>query len=237
MIVKRDREFFKVYQRVFDSQTLSTITSLASRGFFSTLDFPIKTGKEGDVYRVTTKGNENRALKIYRIETSNFRHMQDYILGDPRFSRLRHSKRAIVYTWCQKEFRNLQDAERAGVRVPHPFRAEKNVLVVEFIGEEGVNAPLLKDVREADWKAIVKKVISYVKLLYTKAKLVHGDLSEFNVMLLGSEPVLIDLAQAVNVEHPRAREFLERDLLNISRFSKKHGVKVDAKKELSRLLG
>ncbi|MBI1973216.1 serine protein kinase RIO [Candidatus Micrarchaeota archaeon] len=236
MIRTHDREFFKIYARVFDSQTLSTIRQMASRGFLNTLDFPIKTGKEGDVYRVTTKSGEHRALKIYRIETSNFRSMQDYIIGDPRFSSFRHSKRGMVYTWCQKEFRNLQDAERAGVRVPHAYKFDKNVLLLEFIGENGVAAPLLKDVKDADWSGVTKKLLLFIKLLYKKAGLVHGDLSEFNVMLPKAEPVMIDMAQAVKLEHPRAREFLKRDLYNLSRFAKKHGVKIDAEKEHERLV-
>jgi RIO kinase 1 len=228
--LRKGRDQFKVYAGVFDNRTLKTLTSLASKKFFNTLDGPVSTGKEADVFKATTHSGEHRALKIYRIETSSFRNMEKYINGDPRFERYKHTKRGVVNVWCQKEFHNLTSAYSAGVRVPKPYKAMENVLVMDFIGKNGVAAPLLKDVGAKDWESVIKEISHFIKLLYKKAHIVHADISEFNVMMLNNKPVLIDIGQAVSVKHPRAQEFLRRDLRNVETLAKKHGVKFDAKR-------
>lgn len=228
--LRKGRDQLKVYGGVFDDRTIKTLTSLASKNLFNTLDHPISTGKEADVFRATTRDGEHRALKIYRVETSSFRNMERYIQGDPRFEHYKHTKRGIVNVWCQKEFRNLTIACNAGVRVPKPYRAMENVLVMEFIGTKGTAAPLLKDVGTEDWDSVIKEISNFIKLLYKKGRIVHADISEFNVMMLNNKPVLIDIGQAVSVKHPHAQEFLRRDLHNLETLARKHGVKFDAKK-------
>ncbi len=91
-------------------------------------------------------------------------------------------------------------------------------LVDGFIGKDGIPAPVLREVRlqaAADW---YEKIIELIKQLYDEAKLVHGDLSEYNIMIPDGYPVLIDFGQAVTTEHPEARAFLERDIENINRY-------------------
>lgn len=233
----KDREFFKIYQRVFDTHTLRLLAQTAGRGFFKTLDHPISTGKEADVFRATCSDGSFRAVKIYRIETSNFKRMSYYVEADPRF-RVKHSRRALVETWCQKEFRNLRDSQAAGLRVPTPFKVSKNILLLEFIGEEGVPSPLLKDVRlsAGDVQKAVDDIAAFIKHLWKKAEIVHGDLSEFNIMVQDERLVVFDMAQAVSTKSPIARELLERDLNNLQRFAEKRGAHFDAKKALATVL-
>jgi len=210
----------KIESGVFDEYTKKTIYKLQNKGYFDTLDFPISTGKEADVYRGTTRDEKHVAVKIYRIETSNFKDMKKYLSFDPRFDEIKNNKRGIVKQWCKKEYKNLRDANEAGVRCPKPIKAIKNVLVMEYIGkEDGSPAPLLKDVEVEKPKKVIKKIEEHIDTLYDEAELVHSDLSEFNILIQNQEPVIIDMGQAVSTKHPQAEEFLERDKKNLEKIS------------------
>ncbi|MEM0372382.1 MAG: RIO1 family regulatory kinase/ATPase [archaeon] len=231
----REREFFKIYQGIFDEGTLKTLAMLARKRFFDSIDFPVSTGKEADVYRAS-KGPEFLAVKIYRIETSNFKAMQNYLTGDRRFGRVKASKRGIVEAWCQKEYRNLREALDAGVNVPYPIHAEKNILIMSFLGDaHGAPFPLLKSVRVKNPSKLIKTLASFVKKMW-KHGLVHGDLNEFNVMMDGEKPLLIDIGQAMSTSHPIALELLERDLASIAKLAKKYNVAFDSEKELKSIV-
>ena len=110
--------------------------------------------------------------------------------------------------------------EEVGVTVPHPIELKRNVLVMEFIGEDGLAAPLLKDSPPETYEEaenIFKTLIGFVKILYNKANLVHADLSEWNIMMFNG-PVIIDVSQSVLKVHPNAEIFLLRDLKNLLRY-------------------
>ncbi len=149
-----------------------------------------------------------------------------YIEGDRRFKRVRRSPRGIIYTWTQKEFNNLQLAEEAGVNSPRPIAFNRNVLVMTFIGSDGVPAPLLREVDPEDPEDFYLKLLEGARLLYTKASLVHGDLSEYNVMVWEEAPVIFDVSQAMLKEHPLAESLLQRDITNINAYFSRLGVDV-----------
>lgn len=234
---RKENEHFKIYQGVFDAWTLKTLRELAEKGLFDAIDFPISTGKEADVYRATTKGGGFVAIKIYRIETANFNNLWRYLAGDPRFRGIKKSKRSVICAWCKKEFRNLREATEVGIGVPHPQIAKNNVLIMEFIGEDGSPSPLLKDVVVPDARMMLKTIYAYVKDLWKKARLVHGDLSEYNIMMQGDVPILIDISQAVSIEHPMSHELLQRDLQNIARLARKWKLEFDWEKEYRKVVG
>ncbi|RLG20925.1 serine protein kinase RIO [Candidatus Micrarchaeota archaeon] len=234
---QKDSEHFKIFQRVFDEYTIKNIRTLIDRGIFRALDFPVSTGKEADVYRGSTRAGGYVAVKIYRIETGDFKNMWEYILGDPRFKKVGKGKRALIREWCKKEFRNLSEAYNIGIRVPQPFAFKENVLVMEFIGENGEASPLLKDVKVKQPKALIDEVITFIQRMYSEIRLVHADISEFNIMMKGEKPYLIDMGQAVNLKHPRALEFLKRDLYNVERMAKKMSVEVDHEKMYRQIVG
>ncbi len=75
--------------------------------------------------------------------------------------------------------------------------------------------------------AVYEKLIDCVKILYKKAQLVHGDLSEYNIMMCRGKPILFDFSQAVKTEHPLAHEFLKRDIANLTRFFEDLCIKVE----------
>ncbi|MFB6132853.1 MAG: serine/threonine-protein kinase Rio1 [Halanaeroarchaeum sp.] len=235
---KRDREFsqfrkrlkdaedLKLEESVFDEATYAAIYKLVQDDHVVALGGPISTGKEANVYEALGADDADVAVKIYRINSSNFRHMRDYLEGDPRFEGIRGDKKSVVLTWTQKEYSNLMRARDAGVRVPDPIAVERNVLVMELIGEEGDHAPTLHDVEVENPRTAYEVVREYMRRLYG-AGLVHGDLSEYNIVAFGGELVLIDVGQAVTIHHPNAEDFLERDCENVANFFGRLGVDVD----------
>jgi len=222
-----------VMEEVFDKLTLMTIYDLLNQRVIKQIFGVIRSGKESRIY-VGIGPEENRiALKIYLTTSAEFKKgMLPYIAGDPRFKISKRDSRSLAYLWAQKEFKNLQKAYNVGIRVPRPIHVEKNILVMEFIGEDGLPAPTLKEKLPSNPAEMYNVLLGYVYSLYRKAKLVHSDLSEYNIMSLRGTPIIFDLSQAVHIEHPRAKEFLLRDLNGINRFFKKLGVKIKSSKNL-----
>jgi RIO kinase 1 len=135
--------------------------------------------------------------------------------------------------WALKEFKNLQLAKGVGVRVPAPFRVDGNVLVMEFMGRKGEPAPLLRETPLDHPARVYDRIAEAVRTLYRDAHLVHGDLSEYNIMIVKSQPIIFDFAQAVITEHPMAQKFLERDLLRMNGYFSKIGVTVPSIERLT----
>jgi RIO kinase 1 len=154
--------------------------------------------------------------------------MMKYIEGDNRFKTVKNRKRDIVEVWAKKEFKNLEEADKAGVRVPKPIISRKNILIMEFIGENGVSAPTAKDVPPKNPKLWLSKVLNSIKALYQKEGLIHGDLSEYNILNFNEEPVFIDMGQGVLIDHPAAKELLMKDITNILKWFKRLKVDVPA---------
>ncbi len=225
----------KIIEEVFDRATLMSLYHLANIGVLDLLFGVIKTGKEANIFLGRRKG-KNLAVKIHRVATTDYRRRLRYIDGDYRFRGVKRSMRGIVYAWVEKEFKNLQRGAECGVRVPKPVAFENNIVVMEFIGSRNVSAPMLKNAEMKKPKAVFEKIIENVKILYCKANLVHGDLSEYNVLLHRDEPVLIDLSQAVVKEHPLAQELLRRDVRNICRYFRKFIGEIDEAATLERIM-
>ncbi len=229
-IKRKDTNALKVTDNVFDDPTLKTLYTLSNKGIIRAMGGPISTGKEANVF--LAEGEEKDVvIKIYRISSSTFNSMEDYILGDPRFRNVRHSKRDIIFAWTKKEQRNLIRAKEAGIRVPEPIVAERNILVMEFMGKDEKPYPQLKDIHlEKEMaRTVYDTIVNYIDILYNEANLVHGDLSEYNILIIPEtgEPVFIDMGQSVTSEHPRSREFLLRDIENIIRYFKKYSIDED----------
>ncbi|MBC7086818.1 MAG: serine protein kinase RIO [Methanomethylovorans sp.] len=226
---QKDSEKIKVTENVFDEATLKALYTLSKKGIIEALGGPISTGKEANVFFAEGKQHHSLAVKIYRITTSTFNSMEDYIIGDPRFKDIRHTKKDIVIAWTKKEYRNLLRAVEVGIKVPKPIITERNILVMDFVGKDEKPYPLLKDVilEEEIANKVFDIIINYVKKLYQNAGLVHGDLSEYNVLIdtESMEPILIDMGQSVTLEHPKADQFLRRDIQNIVRYFRKYGIK------------
>lgn len=235
--LEKESDDRKVSQDVLDVATLKLLYKLSSKNVIKALGGIISTGKEANVFHALGEDRE-LAIKIYRISTSNFNAMSDYLFGDHRFANVRHKKRDIIFAWAKKEYSNLIRAAEAGVRVPEAIEFRNNILVMEFIGIDGRGMPQLKnvDLDKEDAENIFETIVEYMRRLYVRANLVHGDLNEFNTLIdTNFEPIIIDVGQSVMLEHPRAEEFLMRDIRNIMRFFKKFGIKITEEEMISRI--
>jgi RIO kinase 1 len=214
-------------EEVFDQATRMVIYQFLNSGILYEVHGVVNAGKEARVYWGKNKEGKDLAVKIYLTTSAEFKKgMLKYIEGDYRFKGVKHDTRSLIFTWAQKEFRNLEQASRAKVRVPKPIAVKNNVLVMEFIGKDGVNASSLKEQAPSDPEKVYEVLLTYVERLYRKADLVHGDLSEYNIMMWKGKPVIFDVAQAVPTSHPMAEFFLRRDLTNVNRFFSRLGVNV-----------
>ena len=229
---KISREKFKVREGVFDEYTLNVLEHLRRRKYFDELIRPIKTGKEGDVYLASYK-EEFRAVKIYRVTSANFKKISEYIRRDFRFRTISGNSRKTIMHWVQKEYRNLLLAYQAGVSVPQVFKCWENVIVMEY-----VNGNMLKDTQLKHPEQFAQKVKKEVKTLIEKANLIHGDLSEFNILVRDEKPVIIDFGQAMSCktedELKKNGDLLRRDIEQVQAYFKKtYGLKWDTEELLT----
>jgi RIO kinase 1 len=231
---KEGKEKFKTKHGVFDEFTNRTIFKLITEGHFKGLESPINIGKESNVFSALTEEGKRVIVKIYRLETCDFNLMYDYIKNDPRYPKLKKKKRKIIFAWVQREFRNLMNAREAQVSVPLPITFANNVLVLEFVGKNDKIAPKLKDDVPKNKKVFFDKIIDNLKKLYKKS-IVHADLSAFNILNFNETPIFIDMSQATTLKHPRAEEFLQRDVKNICSFFKKIGLKVNEENVIKKI--
>jgi len=228
---KRSEEY-EVLEEVFDRSTLMVIYDFMKKGTINEIHGVVKAGKESRVYWGKDKNGKELAIKIYLVVSSEFRKgILRYIEGDPRFKGVKHDTRSLIFAWAQKEYKNLELAMRAKVRVPRPIAVKNNVLVMEFIGNEGESAPSLKEKPPKNPEKVYEELLVYLQMLYCKAELVHGDLSEYNVMIWKDRTVVFDMSQAVVLTHPMADFLLRRDLTNLNKYFGRLGVKVPSVEE------
>ena len=209
--------------------------SVLYRGFIQNINGCISTGKEANVYHATGK-NGDVAIKVYKTSILIFKDRDRYVSGEFRFRHgySRHNPRKMVRLWAEKEMRNLNRLHSNGIHCPEPLLLRSHVLVMRFIGTEGWPAPRLKDVQLSESKAreLYVECITMMRELYMQARLVHADLSEYNILYDNGHLCFIDVSQSVEHDHPNALEFLRKDCVNITEFFRKNGVSVMSVREL-----
>lgn len=225
----------KTFDQVFNTQTLLDLGKLISDHVIDILDCPISTGKEANIFRGVTPKKKFVAVKIYRTSTLTFKHISEYIRGDPRFKTSNKNRRELVFEWAKKESKNLERLHEAKVRAPRPLKRLNNILVMEYIGDAVHPAPLLKDVDIKDPQEMFKTIETYMIKMYRDARLVHADLSPYNILVYRQKPYVIDVGQAVLLDHPRAPEFLHRDVHNIVQYFKRYNIKVDEQRMFEKI--
>jgi len=247
----KDKADRATVEQVMDPKTRIILFKLLNRGFISEINGCISTGKEANVYHCTGRGEEgdsetgktaeevelsHRAVKIYKTSILVFKDRDKYVSGEFRFRQGygRKNPRKMVQTWAEKEMRNLVRIHGAGIPSPKPILLRSHVLLMEFLGKEGWPAPRLKDANLSESKAreLYRSVLVSVHKMFHLCKLVHGDLSEYNMLYHQGDAYIIDVSQSVEHDHPHALEFLRKDLFNVTEFFRKHGVAVLGLREL-----
>jgi RIO kinase 1 len=211
-------------------KTPKRIQPLVDDGLVDEVIRPLMSGKEADVF-VVRCGNEIRCAKVYKeAEKRSFKQAVQYQEG----RKVRNSRRARAMekgtrygrkqqeeVWQNAEVSALYRLAAAGVRVPKPYGCVDGVLLMELITDsDGDVAPRLGEVAMSAEQAREDHALmmDYVKLMLC-AGLVHGDLSEFNVLVDEGGPVIIDLPQAVDAAaNNHARAMLERDINNMTAY-------------------
>ena len=206
------------------------LQSLIEEGLIDTVVRQLMSGKEAKVY-VVRSGDETRCAKIYKEATQrSFRQAVDYTenrkVKNTRQARAmakgtRFGRQAQEAAWQSAEVDALYRLADAGVRVPKPYNFHDGVLLMELVTDEhGDAAPRLNDVAFAPDVARrhhATLLVEVVRMLC--AGVVHGDLSEFNILLAGDGPVIIDLPQAVDAAgNNHAARMLLRDVGNLRNF-------------------
>lgn len=227
------KERFKIESEVFDKPALIDLSKLIKKGILQTVDYPVSTGKEANVFRATTPDGAFVAVKIYKTETAPFFRKEEYLEADPRFSRIKHSEKEIVKAFARKEFKNLEICREAGVNAPRPLYLLNRILVMSFLGEGELPYPAMSLVGPLHGEADLESILGDIRRMY-KAGLVHADLSEYNI-LMGQTPYLIDFGQGVITRHPKAERFLERDVSIILKYFAKRGLERDLARVLARI--
>jgi len=215
---KISEEDWKVYGNVFSSHSRKLLFKLSTQGYFDKLESTLFVGKEANIFTALTKDDERIIVKIYRLENCNFNKMYEYLKDDPRYIDLSKKPRLIIYTWVQREYRNLMLA-RDVITVPKPIAFKDNILLMSFIGNHDPSNPI-KTVHPKDPKRFFDKTISNMHKLFKKG-LIHADLSPFNILNHDEEPVFIDFSQATTTKASNAQELLRRDLRNICIYFRK----------------
>ncbi len=211
-------------------KTPARLQSLVEEGLIDAVVRQLMSGKEAKVF-VVRCGEETRCAKVYKEATErNFRQAVDYT--ENRKTKNSRQARAMAKgtkfgrqsqeaAWQSAEVDALYRLAQAGVRVPKPFNFHEGVLLMELVVDaDGHAAPRLNDVQFTAADAIahhatlIKEVVRMLG-----AGIVHGDLSEFNILLDATGPVIIDLPQAVDAAgNNHAPRMLLRDVNNLRNF-------------------
>ena len=215
----------KVINEVLDKTTVLILYDLIKSKIISYVNGVVKSGKESVLFWAVGPDESDLALKVYLTSTSNFKNRSQYLVGDPRFQKIKKGTKNLVYLWARKEFQNISKCYDCGINVVKPIHISKNVLVMEFVGNNGMPEKNLleSDVVEEDYHQSLKIISD----LYERANLVHGDFSEYNIFKTENGLKLFDLGSAVDLEHPHSTDFLKRDINNISNFFVKRGLVVE----------
>nr|CDS29177.1 serine:threonine protein kinase RIO1 [Hymenolepis microstoma] len=238
----RDKGDRATTDHALDKRTVFIIFKMIHQGDFDEINGCISTGKflfcckEANVYHaISSRGD--LALKLHMTSKLAFKARNKYVQGD---FRMRHgystcSSWKLVSKWAEKEYRNLIRIEKAGsIPSPRPLKLKGVLVLMTLIGKNGLPAPKLKDVANEknwlefgpvpDWPVLYRQVLENVRTLFQKCRLVHGDLSEYNLLYMDGRAWMIDVSQAVEHECDQALELLREDCYNVNHFFRRQGV-------------
>ncbi|KAL1884452.1 Serine/threonine-protein kinase rio1 [Paecilomyces lecythidis] len=226
-------------EQVLDPRTRMILLQMINRNIVSEINGCLSTGKEANVYHAVSFPDDEesapvqRAIKVYKTSILVFKDRDKYVTGEFRFRQgyNKSNNRAMVKVWAEKEMRNLRRIHAAGIPSPEPLYLRLHVLVMGFLGNsKGVPSPRLKDIQfdipdpETKWRSLYIELLGYMRTMYQTCRLVHADLSEYNILYHNDKLYIIDVSQSVEHDHPRSLEFLRMDIKNVSDYFIRKGV-------------
>lgn len=215
-------------EQVLDPRTRMILFKLLNSNYLLEINGCLSTGKEANVYYAKGENNLEYAVKIFKTSILVFKDRDRYVTGEHRFRHgyCKSNPRKMVRTWAEKEMRNLKRLATAGIPCPIPRLLKQHVLIMDFLGQDGWCAPRLKEVTLTLDESIkcYHTIITDMRLMYHECNLVHGDLSEYNLLWYKERPIIIDVSQSVEHAHPFANDFLKKDIQNVNEFFQKKDV-------------
>ena len=209
---------------------LLALHALVEKNIISQLGPLIGKGKESDVYSGMDDHQNIYALKFYRMGRASFRNIRKYrdLVGERSHLSWLYVNRLAA----KKEFDALTRIYSLRLNTPKPISLNRHIIVMSYL--RGKELAYFKKIKNPS--KIFNKIIKQIKIIYQKIGMIHGDLSEFNIVLDGKGTILIiDWLQWVPWDHPNANSLLERDITNIcSYFKKKYNVESSVEEILRR---
>jgi len=224
---------YKAFRLTYLGLDMLALRALVNKNVLEAIGDRIGVGKESDIYHGKAVGGVDVIVKFLRIGRRSFRRTRiTRSWGeDPKYTWFHQSKIA-----AEREFKALKELYGLEALVPRPFAYNRHVVVIEYInGVELYTRPELKDPF-----SVLHRILETVKIAYLNAGIVHGDLSEYNILVNIDEdkPYIIDWPQYVYRDEPNANDLLKRDVEYIVRFfNKVYRVGVDVERALKYVRG
>ncbi len=213
------------------------LRNFVARGVIKELGDKIGVGKEGDVYIALAPGDYRVVVKFHRAGRESFRKIR------------KHRSYALdlrATTWLalaklvgEREFKALVALEREGAKVPEPIAWNRHAVVQRYV--EGVELHMIRELRYEEAVKVLLDSLETLRIAYTRVGIVHGDLSEYNILVKVEgevEAFIIDWPQYVYKDEPNAEELLRRDVSYLLRFLKRRfGVEADLEEAIKYVKG
>ena len=230
-LIRRMRGAYVGYTLNYAGYDCLAINAFVKTEVLEAFGKPLGVGKEADVYDALNPKQERIAIKFHRLGRISFRQtIKKRSYTTERASWLFQSRLA-----AEKEFQALELVFQHGVAVPEPISQNRHALVMGMI--EGAELAEYKEIPKP--KRVLKEILRNIRKTYLKARVIHADLSEYNIILKPDMHILIiDWPQYVTKEHPNAQQLLRRDVKNVLRFfRRKHMLKSRLEENLAYVIG
>ncbi|MEM1638881.1 MAG: lipopolysaccharide core heptose(II) kinase RfaY [Desulfurococcaceae archaeon] len=223
----------KMFRLTYLGYDMLAIRALAKSNMLEAIGDRIGVGKESEIYMGLAPGGTQVAVKFLRIGRTSFRQtvrVRAWVRNKPFSTWYEQSKIA-----AEREFKAVKELISYKAYVPNPIGYNRHVVVVEYIdGTELYTRPFLEDPDK-----VLEKILFTLTLALHRAGIVHGDLSEYNVIVRKSneDPFIIDWPQYVYKDDPSAIDLLKRDIYYIVKFfNKVYGTRLDPESAFDKVL-
>ncbi|MDA4111865.1 MAG: hypothetical protein OK439_04960, partial [Thaumarchaeota archaeon] len=210
------------------------LNSFVKQNLISGMGSSIGMGKESDVFEVINDSGRESVIKFYRIGRTSFRSTRKnraYVGTQDQ-----HQWLEINIGAAQMEANGLKKAKSAGVTVPDFIARDRHAVLMSEVDGPMLYRCTTEDIKKP--KALLKEILLNLRISYTKADMINGDISEFNILFDGNKPWIIDWPQFVSRSHANAEEMLQRDVDNaISFFRRKFAIELETQKAVDYVTG
>ena len=212
-------------------------SELVRVGVITELVAEVNSGKEATIYTAHLKGSP-LIVKAFRQQNTSHNRQKRRKTGNAQ---------ARAASYANREYQFMGKAYRNGVRIPTPAMRINNIIIMQFIGDEWIPAPQLRQVILENPEEVLDDIIEQLKILFQNAKMIHGDFSEYNLLFHEGKIIVIDMPQAIdmsligNISERRLKpnlQVLQQDIMTIRNyFEKEYNLTFDFNEVYSYIAG